>query len=109
MPRAEEAGNMAHIAIVEFRMDPARLEEAHAVVADLLEDTRSFAGFERLEWLVNRDDPAHWTLYETWASWEAERAYRDFRAGEGAVPGLAEVLVARPTLVRYETRTSYEA
>jgi quinol monooxygenase YgiN len=107
MPR--RGGTVAHIAIVEFRLDPERLDEARTVFDDLLEDTRSFPGFERLEWLVNRDDPAHWTLYETWASWEAEQAYRDFRAGEGAVPGLAELLAARPTLVRYETHASYEA
>ncbi|WP_448002376.1 putative quinol monooxygenase [Agromyces bauzanensis] len=94
---------MAHIAIVEFRMDPARLEEARAVVADLLETSRTFPGCDHLEWLVDRDDPAHWTLYETWSSWEAEQAYRDFRSGEGTVPELAELLAEPPTLARYET------
>lgn len=93
---------MAHIAIVEFRMVPARLEEARAVVEDLLEASRAFPGCEHLEWLVDREDPAHWTLYETWASWEAEQAYRDFRMGEGRVPELAALLAGPPSLVRYE-------
>lgn len=49
-----------------------------------------------------RDDPTSWTLYEHWTSWEAEQAYRDFRAGEGAVPELRAVLREPPRLVRLE-------
>lgn len=94
---------MAHIAIVEFRMDPARLDEARAVVGEMLATSRAFPGCEHLEWLVDREDPAAWTLYEVWASWEAEQAYRDFRAGDGRVPELGPLLAGPPRLTRFET------
>lgn len=94
---------MAHVAIVEFHIVPEKLEEARAVFADMLRTSREYDGCERLDWLVDRDDPASWTLYEEWSSWEAEQAYRDFRAGEGAVPELKDVMAGPPRLVRLET------
>ncbi|WES63162.1 putative quinol monooxygenase [Microbacter sp. GSS18] len=93
---------MVHAAIVEFRMDPTRLDEAETVFGEMLETSRAFEGCERLDWLVDRDDPACWTLYEEWSSWEAEQAYRDYRAGAGAVPELGPLLTGPPRLVRLE-------
>ncbi|GAA1465958.1 putative quinol monooxygenase [Microbacterium thalassium] len=94
---------MAHAAIVEFRLDPARLDEAESVFDEMLETTRAFEGCERLDWFVDRDDPACWTLYEEWSSWEAEQAYRDYRSSEGAVPALGALLAGPPRLVRLES------
>lgn len=93
---------MAHVAIVEFRIVPEKVEEAKAVFAEMLKTSRAFDGCERLDWLVDRDDPASWTLYEEWSSWEAEQAYRDFRTGEGAVPEIGPLLAGPPRLVRLE-------
>jgi len=97
---------MACVAILEFRIRADRLGEAGSLFDRMLETTRSYPGVERLDWLVDRDDPTAWTLYEEWSSWETEQAYREFRAGEGAVPELAGVLAGPPRLVRLENRTS---
>lgn len=94
---------MACTAIVEFRVNADRLAEAKPVFAAMLETSRAFDGCLRLDWLVDRDDPALWLLYEQWASWEAEQAYRDFRASPaGAVPDLAGLFAGPPRLVRLE-------
>lgn len=91
---------MTNVALVEFRIRPERLEEAKALFADMLRTSAAFDGCERLDWLVDREDPTAWTLYEEWSTWEAEQAYRDFRAGEGAVPELGQLLAGPPRLVR---------
>ena len=94
---------MTHTAIVEFRIRAERLDEAKSVFAAMLETTRAFDGFLGLDWLVDRDDPRLWVLYEQWASWDAEQAYRDFRATPaGRVPGLAALLDGPPRLLRLE-------
>lgn len=93
---------MTHVAIVEFRIRAELLEQARDVFGPMLETSAAFDGCERLDWLVDRDDPTSWTLYEEWSSWEAEQAYRDFRAGEGAVPELGPLLAGPPRLVRLE-------
>jgi quinol monooxygenase YgiN len=94
---------MTRTAIVEFRIRAERLEDAKPVFAAMLQTTREFEGFVRLDWLVDRDDPTLWVLYEQWATWDAEQAYRDFRASPaGAVPGLAGLVQGPPRLVRLE-------
>ena len=93
---------MTKVAIVEFRIAEDRLEEARTLFGPMLRVSREFEGCERLDWLVDRDDPTSWTLYEHWTTWEAEQAYRDFRAGAGAVPELGGVLREPPRLVRLE-------
>jgi len=94
---------MTHRAIVEFRIRADRHDEAKPVFAAMLDTSRAFEGCLRLDWLVDRDDPTLWLLYEEWSSWDAEKAYRDFRMSPaGAVPGLAGLLDGRPRLVRLE-------
>ena len=52
---------MSIVALVEFRIAPDRIDEARAVFDRILVDTRGFDGAERIDWLVDRDDPALWT------------------------------------------------
>ncbi|MFT4307006.1 MAG: antibiotic biosynthesis monooxygenase family protein [Microbacterium sp.] len=87
---------------MEFRIRADRRGQAHALFATMLAQTSTFAGAERIEWIQDREDPEAWTIYEEWASPEAELAYRGFRAAEGAVPELAEVLAAAPSLRRFD-------
>ena len=94
---------MPIVAIVEFHIARDRVEQARALFGPMLDQTRAFPGAERIDWLVDRGDPQAWTLYEEWRSAEDEQAYRDWRAADGAVPELAEVLDARPGLRRFES------
>lgn len=88
---------MSTIALLELRLDPNDLDSAMQVLNDVLVATRSFAGNEGVEVLVDTADPAHVIVHETWASIEADGAYRAWRAGEG-VSDLGSVLTAAPVL-----------
>ncbi|MCP2636335.1 antibiotic biosynthesis monooxygenase [Microbacterium sp. HD4P20] len=90
------------IAIVDFHIAAHRVDRARELFGPLLDQTRAFPGAERIDWLVDRDDPCAWTLYERWRSADDEQAYRNWRAADGAVPELAQVLDARPGLRRFD-------
>lgn len=92
------------IATVEFRFQPALLDRAHEIVDELLVDTRAFPGLLELTELVDDTDPTVLVLSEVWESAEAEAAYRAWRAGDGAVPALREVLAAPPVTRHFRRR-----
>lgn len=92
------------IAIVEFRFRPESLEEAHRIVDDLLVDTRAFPGLLELEELIDETDPTILVMYEVWESAEAEAAYREWRAGDGAVPALRDALASPPVTKKYHRK-----
>ncbi|HYJ50891.1 MAG TPA: putative quinol monooxygenase [Microbacterium sp.] len=96
---------MPIVALVEFRIMPASIDDARAIFEAMLAQTRRFDGADRIDWLVDRDDPAAWTLYEEWRSAEAEQAYRAYRMNEGAVPELGPLLDGPPRLRRFDAAT----
>lgn len=93
---------MSFVALVEFHIAAERRDAARALFGPMLAQTRAFAGAQRIDWLVDRDDEDAWTLYEEWSSTEAEAAYRAYRAAEGAIPELASVLDRPPVLRRLD-------
>ncbi len=93
---------MPIVAIVDVRIRLEQREQARAVFERMLAQTRAFPGAQSVEWLEDRENPARWTLYERWASPEEELAYRAYRAGEGAMPELRDVLAAPPVLWRFD-------
>jgi quinol monooxygenase YgiN len=88
---------MSTTALLELRLKPESLASGLQVVNDVLVATRAFAGNEGVEVLIDTADPAHIIVHETWASLEADGAYRAWRATQGG-SGLAEVLAAPPVL-----------
>jgi len=89
---------MSITATLELRFKPESLDEARTVLSRVLAETRAFDGNEGVDVLVDRDDPAHWIAYETWASEAHDAAYREFRAGEGAVTDMPPLLASAPVL-----------
>ncbi|HLT60996.1 MAG TPA: antibiotic biosynthesis monooxygenase family protein [Microlunatus sp.] len=85
---------------VHFAAD--HLEDGPALFAEILEDTRNFAGCLRVDLLADIDDPAHYVAYELWESNEHDLAYRAWRQGEGRTT-LSEVLDRAPVLTKFET------
>ncbi|MCR2765052.1 antibiotic biosynthesis monooxygenase [Microbacterium sp. zg.B48] len=89
-------------ALVRFTFREDALERVPAIVKDMLDTTRTFAGLEQLDILRDPERPGLWTLYEIWSDDASEQAYRSFRATpEGGVAGLAEVIAERPSLERF--------
>jgi quinol monooxygenase YgiN len=96
---------VAVASIVRFTFREDVRDEIPALIDDMLRVTRSFAGLERLDILLDDADPDTWTLYEIWADRASEDAYRAFRATpEGTISRLGEVLVAPPILENFVVR-----
>jgi heme oxygenase (mycobilin-producing) len=93
---------MAVVALLEVRLKSEGLDEAYAVVTETLADTRKFAGCVNAEVLIDRTDPTHLVVVETWESPEADAAYREWRRGDGAPVKLAAVLAAPPVLTLFD-------
>jgi quinol monooxygenase YgiN len=96
---------MSITALLELRLKPEDLHAAMRVLDDVLVATRDFAGNEGVEVLVDTADPSHVVVHETWASLEADGAYRAWRAGEGA-NNLGSVLAAAPVLTVLKSATA---
>jgi len=91
---------MTFAAVLELRLNPDALEQAPAVLHDVLEETRAFAGNLGVQVLVDDSDPSRWLVLEFWESAAHDAAYREFRAGPGALTDLAPLLAGAPTLTK---------
>ncbi len=97
---------MTIIATLDLRLKPELLDEARSVLGRALAETRAFDGNLGVDVLVDENDPAHWIAYETWESIEHDTAYRDFRAGAGAITALPPLLAGRPVLTWFRVDDS---
>lgn len=89
---------MSITALLELHLEPASLDAGMQVLNDVLVATRAFAGNEGVDVLVDAADPAHVIVHETWASMEADAAYRAWRATPEGASNLGSVLTAAPVL-----------
>ncbi|WP_155981805.1 putative quinol monooxygenase [Nocardia sp. BMG111209] len=84
------------VAIVQLRVKPGAAATARETLAKSIPDTRAFPGCLNVTLLADAADEHLITLVEEWASLEHDRAYRKWRAGEGAVPGMADLFEGYP-------------
>jgi quinol monooxygenase YgiN len=89
---------VAYVSILDFHFKPEKLDEAIAFYQRILKDTRAFTGCLNVEVVQDIDDATHVQFVEHWDSLEHLGAYRDWRAGAGAIPESAAFLV-RPRTV----------
>lgn len=89
---------------LDLRLTPEAVSEAPAMLREILAGTRAFDGCEGVEVLIDQQDPTHLILVERWASTEADAAYRQWRATDGATQ-LGTLLASAPTSSSFETAT----
>jgi len=89
---------LATTSILELHLKPDAVEEGLAVVHRILGETRAFEGCLGVSVIQDSADPAHIVAIERWESPERDAAYREWRAGDGAAPELAEAITAPPGL-----------
>ena len=89
---------MSVIAVVDLRLRPEAVAGAPQVLHAVLDQTRGRPGCVSVVVIQDVTDPAHVTAIETWESVEADKAYREWRAGEGATSALTDLLAGAPTL-----------
>ena len=94
---------MAVTVLLELRFKPDEVPAGRELMGRALQDTRAFGGNLRTDVLVDKDDEAHWIIYELWDSVEHDEAYRRFRANEGKLTQLPPLLAAPALKTRYTT------
>jgi quinol monooxygenase YgiN len=94
---------MSITSILEVQIKPESVDEALAILRRILADTRAFDGCESVRVVRDTQDPTHFLAIETWESLAHDTAYRQWRAGEGAITDLPGVLAGVPRLTVAET------
>jgi quinol monooxygenase YgiN len=88
-------------AFLEFRFKPEAADQAPDALTRTLAVTRQFDGCQRIDVLVDNEDPTRYLLVEVWESMEHDAAYREFRASPGGASELGPLLAAPPVLMYY--------
>jgi quinol monooxygenase YgiN len=96
---------MATTTILELHFKPDALDEAGALLHHILDETRAFDGCLGVKVIEDKDDPAHLIAIEEWESLEKDGAYREWRAGDGAIVELPALLAGAPSLTICEARS----
>lgn len=89
---------MPVISMLEVQIAPDKLDQAKDILRRVLAETRAFDGCLGVTVVQDPSDPARLTAVEQWESLEHDIAYRQWRAGDGAITDLPEVLAAAPRL-----------
>jgi quinol monooxygenase YgiN len=92
---------LSHVVFVEFWLESSNLDDALPIVHGALADTRAFDGCVQVDVLTENDDPTHLIVVEQWSTPEHRAAYRQWRAGEGALTDLAPFLARPPVTGKY--------
>ena len=88
---------------IQLRLDaPA---DAETRVSSILSQTRARPGFLSADVVRDLDDPRHLVVIEVWESFEADQAYRAWRATPEGASELGELTGGRTALTRYEPTT----
>jgi quinol monooxygenase YgiN len=92
---------VAITAILDLQLKDDSLETANQALHATLTDTRAFPGCLGVTVLVDRNDPTHVVVFETWESLEHDRAYRAWRASAEGASDVSSILAAAPKLTRF--------
>jgi len=88
-------------ALLEFRFKPEVIDQVPDAISRTLDVTRKFDGCQRIDVLVDGEDPTRYLLVEVWESMEHDAAYRKFRATPDGASELGPKLAAAPVLMYY--------
>jgi quinol monooxygenase YgiN len=93
-------------ALLEFRFKPEVHDQVPGVLSSVLAVTRNFDGCQRIDVLVDDEDPGRYLLVELWESLEHDAEYRKFRASPEGVSELPPLLAAPPVLAYYSVAST---
>jgi quinol monooxygenase YgiN len=91
---------MSILVLLELEAVDGKADKMIDVLRTSLVDTRARQGCESVTVHRDHDRPNTVLLVERWATREDDTAYREWRAGDGAVAEMAG-LVAGPPAIRY--------
>jgi quinol monooxygenase YgiN len=96
---------MATTTILDMRFKPEAVDDAQELLKRVLGETRTFDGCLGVKVIQDKDDPTHLIAIEEWESLEKDGAYREWRAGDGAITELPALLAGAPSLSICEQRS----
>lgn len=85
---------------LELTATDGRVDELIAVFKKHLPDTRARKGCEFVTMHRDQANPNQLVLIERWTTREDDQAYREWRAGEGAITEMKGLVAGRP-VIRY--------
>jgi quinol monooxygenase YgiN len=93
---------MSLLVLLELQAADGKADEMIEVLSRSLVDTRARQGCESVTVHRDTDDPNRVLLVERWATREDDTAYREWRAGDGAVTEMVGLVGGRPSIRYYE-------
>jgi quinol monooxygenase YgiN len=89
--------------LLRLAAKPEQGDRLAAAIEASLPDTRAFRGCLGAEALRDCDNRDSIVVIERWESRDDQSAYSAWRAEQGAMAALADILAARPGLTYYDT------
>ncbi len=93
---------MSILVLLELQAVDGKADEMIEVLSRSLVDTWARQGCEFVTVHRANDDPNRVLLVEKWATREDDTAYREWRAGDGAVKEMAGLVGAAPSIRYYD-------
>jgi quinol monooxygenase YgiN len=91
---------MSITTVLEIPTVDGKADEFIAILKQSLGDTRARKGCESVTVHQDQSNPNAIVLIERWATRADDEAYREWRAGDGAIKGLGGLVAGAPS-VRY--------
>ena len=89
---------MATLVILEFRTKADQVEPMKKLLAEVLPDTRSYAGFQDITFYTNQDDPRTFVAVEKWDTKQAYQKYLALRTETGVMAKLGAMIEGSPSI-----------
>ena len=96
---------MTITSVLDIRLPSDAPADAEARISSILSDTRARPGLLSADVVRDLDDPRHLVVLEVWESFEADEAYRAWRATPAGANELRELAGGQVALTRYEPTT----
>ena len=96
---------MAITSLLDIQLRPDPPADVETRITSILSDTRARPGLVSAEVVRDLDDPRHLLVIEVWESFEADDAYREWRATPEGANELRELTAGQLALTRYEPTT----
>ncbi len=95
---------MSVLVLVEGKLHADKVDDFMSYIGDVIGDTRTYDGCEKMTVQVNQDDPTNFLFAERWATRAKYEAYLAWRTETGAIEKIAGMVDGDPS-IRYFDET----
>lgn len=95
------------VTLIEFTIDPARLDEFSRFMATVAPGTRDYPGNRGFDAYADPHDPAHIIHRVAWENVEVQKQYMQWREATGVFDAIRAFIVTGPSLVYWRWVAAY--